>query len=433
MTYVQAREYVQCIAAESGIVPGLGPIRELLARLGQPQDRTKYLHIAGTNGKGSVGTMLRSILQQAGYRVGQFASPAVFDPLECWSVDGQTMLPEDYARWMTRIKMHRDAMLREGLPVPTAFELETVLAFLFFAERKCDLAVLECGMGGREDATNVTAATVVSLLTAIGLDHTAFLGDTVEKIAAQKGGIIKPGIPVVLQAQSDAVQQTIQECCRKNQSELRMTQPEQVRLLPEGGTSFVYRGTRWTTALTGLHQADNAAQVLEAVQLLREQGYEISEQAVRRGLETAVCCGRFETVHTHPRVILDGAHNPNAARRLRETLDACLPEQTPLILILGVLRDKDFAEVVSLLASRASWVYTVTPDNPRALPAEQLADTVRPYCPQVQAVSIEQAVSCAFAQAGADGVILAAGSLSYLGALRRQLKQNDEESVPWRG
>lgn len=420
MTPDQAQDYLKEIAASRGIVLGLEPVRALFARLGNPQDRTKVIHIAGTNGKGSTGAMLRSVLTQAGYRTGQFSSPAVFDPMEPWSIGGQPIAAEDYARLMTRIRAQCDAMCRAGEPVPTAFELETVLAFLYFAEQSCDIAVLECGMGGLEDATNVVTTTEVSVLTSIGLEHTKFLGNTIEKIARNKAGIIKDGVPAVLQGQSRAVCETVRTVCAQTGSALICTRPDQIQLCPDTAsqTVFWYRGKKWELSLGGSYQMYNAAQVIETVDILRGRGWVISDRALRDGLLQTKWPGRFETIADHPRIILDGAHNPDAAGRLRQALEqSCMGKR--ILMIMGVLADKEFDRVAELVIPLASRVYTVTPDNPRALDAETLADTVRRYCDSVQACTIEEAAARALADAGADDVILAFGSLSYLGALRR--------------
>ena len=423
MTLDQAQNYLQEIAATRGIVLGLGPIRALLARLGNPQDRTKFIHIAGTNGKGSTGAMLCSVLTQAGYRTGQFSSPAVFDPMEPWRIDGTPIPADTYARLMTRIRAQRDAMLRAGEPVPTAFELETVLAFLYFAEQSCDIAVLECGMGGLEDATNVITTTEVSLLTSIGLEHTKFLGNTIAEIARNKAGIIKSGVPAVLQGQDAAVCETVRAVCAQTGSELVITRPEEISLISAvgDGTEFDYRGRRWKLSLDGSYQAYNAAQVIETVGILRRCGYAISDQALWDGLMQTRWPGRFETIAENPRVILDGAHNPDAAGRLRQALErSCAGKR--IVMIMGVLADKEFDRVAELVIPLASRVYTVTPDNPRALDAESLAETVRRYCTEVQACALEQAVQRALADAGEDDVILAFGSLSYLGELRKLIQ-----------
>lgn len=428
MTPDQAQNYLKEIAAARGIVLGLGPIRALLARLGNPQDRTKFVHIAGTNGKGSTGAMLCSVLTQAGYRTGQFSSPAVFDPMEPWRIDGTPMPADTYARLMTRIRAQRDAMIEAGEPVPTAFELETALAFLYFAEQSCDIAVLECGMGGLEDATNVVTTTEVSLLTSIGLEHTKFLGNTMAEIARNKAGIIKSGVPAVLQGQDAAVCETVRAVCAQTGSELVITRPDEIELCSDtvSGAVFWYRGNKWELSLDGSYQMYNAAQVIETVEILRRRGYTISDRALRDGLMNTAWPGRFETIAEKPRVILDGAHNPDAAERLRQALEqSCAGKR--IFMIMGVLADKDFDRVAELVIPLASRVYTVTPDNPRALDAGSLAEIVRRYCTEVQACTLEQAVQRAMADAGENDVILAFGSLSYLGGLRRLMQTKPKQ------
>lgn len=421
MTMEQAQEYIRDITKQSGMILGLQPLKELLARLGNPQNQMRFLHIAGTNGKGSVGAMLRTILTCAGYRVGQYSSPAVFDPLESWRIGESQIAPEDYAVLMSRIRRQRDAMLREGQPVPTAFEMETALAFLYFAQEHCDMAVLECGMGGREDATNVISTTLLSLVTAIGLDHTRFLGSTVAEIAAVKGGIIRPGVPVIMQGQKeDAVRVIAAQCCDKK-SPLVVIKDEDMQLLSTDwdGTRFEYAGKLWYTRLAGSWQMRNAAQAIAAAHTLNELGISVDDAAIEKGLGDVYWPGRLETISLSPRVVLDGAHNPNAVARLCETLRQRKQTDGTLILVMGVLADKDYSEIAAQIVPMAQAVYTVTPNNPRALAAEKLAECVRAYCDRVQACSMHEAAERATREAGADGTVLAMGSLSYLRDFRR--------------
>ncbi len=426
MSYTQTVDYVAGIQKNSGIVLGLQPLRELLARLGHPQDKTKFIHLAGTNGKGSVGAMLSCVLTQAGYRTGHYSSPAVFDPMECWKIDGIPISQEQYARRMTKIAAHREAMKREGLDLPTAFELETALAFLTFAEEQVDLAVLECGMGGAEDATNVITTTVLSLLTSIGLDHTKFLGGTLAEITRTKSGIIKPGVPCVLQGQETEVVDTVRALCAQRHS--RLICAESDRIVPLAAewdkNRFVYKEREYTIALLGRFQQSNAAQVIDAVEVLRQEGYAISGQALRRGLEQTMWHGRMEIVAREPAIILDGAHNPDAAKCLRETLKTWKQSdwQGDLYLIMGVLADKDFSEVCAQTVPYAKRVFTVTPNNPRALSAQALADCVKQYCAKVQPMSIHDAVRTAVTCAKPQDRILVFGSLSYLKEVRQEVK-----------
>ncbi|MDD5953179.1 MAG: dihydrofolate reductase [Oscillospiraceae bacterium] len=427
LTMEKVAEILSNIQKTSGIVPGLETLRAFLKRLGNPQNKTQFLHIAGTNGKGSVGAMLATVLQKAGYRVGHFASPAVFDPLEVWRVNGQPIAKKDYLRRMTTLLSNRAAMASAGETVPTVFELETALAFVTFAQEQCDLAILECGMGGAEDATNVITTTIVSVLTSIGLDHTAFLGNTLEEIARQKGGIIKDGVPVVLQSQSHVVEETIREICKAHNSPLILTQREAVAVpcFPEQGACLRYRGKDWKLSLSGAFQGQNGAEVIEAVEVLRSLSMEIPEKALAEGLAQTVWPGRFETIYPAPRVILDGAHNPDAARKLRRSMEELRASgwQGKLFLLLGVLGDKDHREVASLLAGLAQQVCTVTPDNPRALSAEKLLMDVLPFCKKAQALPLKQAIAQLLQQAGKDDILLICGSLSYLGAARQIVEE----------
>ena len=423
MDYAQARDYIAQLTAQKGIVLGMEPMRHLLQRVGNPQDRFPVVHIAGTNGKGSTLTMIASILRAAGYRVGTYSSPAVFHERECWKINGEMISEQQYADGMSTLKTVRDAMLKDGLAGPTAFEMETALAFWWMAQQKCDIAVIECGMGGREDATNVIQTTAVSVLTSIGMDHMKFLGDTLTDIAYAKGGIIKPGVPVVLQAQNPETEKEICRICEEQHSALIVVRPETITVTHTDAHSIVFDYGDYTAAevsLPGLVQARNAATAIAAVRQLT--AFTITEEHIRRGLSSVTWPGRMEQICDHPVIILDGAHNPNAAARLREELLHRWPH-TPITAIAGVLADKDFTEVGRLIAPLTRSVVTVTPHNPRALAAEQLALCMKQFCSCVTAAdSVQQALELAKQQAGTDGVIVAFGSLSWLHELREAVE-----------
>lgn len=424
MDYTQARAYIAGLTAQKGIIPGLGPMKNLLAKLGNPQDRYPAVHIAGTNGKGSTLEMISSILQAAGYRVGTYSSPAVWEERECWRVNGEMISEEDYATWMTRLCSVCKAMQEHGQPVPTAFELETALAFGWMAQQNCDIAVVECGMGGAEDATNVLSTTAVSVLTAIGMDHMKFLGDTIEDIARAKGGIIKYGVPAVLQAQSTEVEQEITAICLERGSKLTVIHPDDIMVTHADARSVTFDAGEWkqvTVSLPGLFQADNAATAIAAVRSL--QDFSITEHAIREGLRHVQWQGRMEQICDKPVIVIDGAHNPNAAKRLQEEAKRRWPEGN-LIEIVGVLADKDFTEVGRLLAPMAREMITITPNNPRALDAKQLADCLRQFCTKVTpADNVEQALKLAQTAAGKQNPILAFGSLSWLHELRQAVEE----------
>ena len=415
MNYAQARDYIAQLTKQKGIVLGLEPMKRLLNRLGDPQNCYPVVHIAGTNGKGSTLAMTASILRAAGYRVGTYHSPAVFEPLECWQTDGIPITPEQYAAGMTKIRAVCEHLREQGYPIPTAFEQETALAFWFLAQQHCDIAVVECGMGGLEDATNVLSTTAVSVLTAVGMDHTRFLGDSLARIARTKAGIFKKNIPAVVQNQEESVLSAVREAAQKIGAPLTISQPRDVQRTPDG-IQFAVDGSIYTTALTARYQADNAAAAVTAVKQLP---LAVSEKAIQEGLHKVQWHGRMEQIADKPVIVLDGAHNPNAAKRLREEVQQrWKPEQ--LIEIVGVLADKDFTQVGKLMTPLARKIITVTPpNNPRALSAQELADCLRKLHPDVTAAqSVREALHMALDAADEHTAILAFGSLSWLGAMR---------------
>lgn len=425
MNEKQANEYLSQIAG-SGIILGLEPIRELLRRLGNPQDRLRFIHAAGTNGKGATLTMTASILTAAGYKTGKYTSPEVFEPREKFMIDGEMISPQAFADCVTRIRAVIEQMQAEQRPIPTVFEVETALAFLYFAEQNCELVALETGMGGAEDATNVVSTTLVSIITSIGLDHTGFLGDTVEEIAAVKGGIIKPNTAVICQNQRAEVIEVIRNIAEIRKSSFAVTEPAELCLKEQqlDGQRFCYRGLELTLPLAGKYQLDNAMAAVDAVCALRGCGYHIPDSAIQEGLQTVCWPGRFERLGTRPDFILDGAHNPNAMQRLLECIKFYFTNRR-LIYIMGVLADKDYAKAAELLCPLAAEIYTVTPPNPRALSAQELADCIERVNPHVTACrDIPTAVRLAVQAAGTDGAVIAFGSLSYLAEVKRSWKQD---------
>lgn len=425
MTYEEARAFIQ-ETASYGYRLGLDCIREMLRRLGNPQDSLRFIHIAGTNGKGSVLAYISTVLAEAGYRVGRYSSPAIFRYEERFQVNETNISREDLARLTERIQRTGQEMVADGLLHPTCFEVETVLAFLYFQEQQCDLVVLETGMGGLTDATNVVETTLVSVLTSISMDHMGFLGDTLGEIAAMKAGIIKPNTRVVSARQKPEAAEVIKASCQKRGCTYREADPGQIRQVQSGleKQTFSYRQYEGLEiSLAGVHQIGNAALAVETVEALQKLGYPVQEEALRRGLKRTVWRGRFTVVSEEPLFILDGAHNRDAADRLRETLELYFPGRR-LIYIIGVLADKEYEYMASVLAPLADRIFTVmTPDNPRALPAEELAGTVEKYNPRVEAVpDLRAAVKLAREAAGKEDVIVAFGSLSYLGALSQVLE-----------
>lgn len=430
MNYEEARRYLSEIS-KYGSVLGLESIKELMKRLGNPQDDLKFIHIAGTNGKGSVLAYLSTILTKAGYRTGRYVSPTLFSYRERIQIDGKMIEREDLARLAGRVKDAAEDMIRDGLQHPTSFETETALAWLYFREKKCDLVVLETGMGGALDATNIVKTTVLEILTAISMDHMDFLGNTLEKITAQKAGIIKPGTCVVSAVQEPEAERVIREVCLERKCRLLTVEPDLLSEVCPGceKQSFSYR--QWKNveiSLAGSYQIKNAATALEAVEALRKEGYEISDANVYEGMKETVWRGRFTLISKSPMVILDGAHNPGAARELRNSLEKYFCGRT-IRYIFGMFKDKDYRQIIALTAPLASHIITVeTPDNERAMPAERLREEVAKVNFSVEAAdSIAAAVKKTFAQAEEDDVIVIFGSLSFLGEAEREVKNEKTE------
>lgn len=430
MTYEEARKYLEDCNQYAGELT-LEPLREMLQRLGDPQDSLSFVHIAGTNGKGSVLAYVSTVLKEAGYRVGRYISPTIFSYRERIQVNEQYISREDLVSLTEKIKATGDQMLAEGLLHPTMFEAETALAFLYFAEQKCDLVVLECGMGGRTDATNVIHSTVAAVLTSISMDHMGFLGDTLSEIAGNKAGIIKPGCTVVTLKQDPEAERAVLKQAGACGCPVVTADPEYAVHRERGLflQTFDYKGReKMEVTLSGEHQFENAALALEVLDVLKEKGYGIPEEALRTGFRKTVWTGRFSVVAREPYFIVDGAHNRDAAEKLSRSIENCLKERR-LIYIMGVLADKEYEAVIRKTVGYASEIITVmTPDNVRALPAKELARAVAVHNPHVQAAeSIQAAVEQAYALAGKDDVILAFGSLSWLGELMRTVQNRKAE------
>lgn len=419
LNYRQARDYVE-EANKLGSVLGLENMYNLLEGLGNPEKKLKFIHIAGTNGKGSTLAYISTILKCSGYKVGRYISPTIFKYRERIQVDGEYIEKEYFAELMTKIKIVIDNMLLEGKKHPTAFEIETALAFLYFLEKKCDIIVLETGLGGTLDATNVINTTICSIITTISMDHMQFLGNTLSQIATQKAGIIKPGSFVVSAVQEDEAKKVLIDTAIDKNCDLYFVYPSEICDIVYGYEvqSFLYKGERYEISLAGSFQIKNAALVLKTMECLIEHGWNISKQAIHEGLKITKWIGRFTQIHSKPVFIVDGAHNEDAAKQLRESIELYFKDKR-LIFIMGIFADKNYKKIVELTVPLASTVITVeTPNNPRALPADKLAAEVSRYTVGVEsAKSLKEAVEMSFSLANDDDIIIAFGSLSYLGDL----------------
>lgn len=418
MNYKEARVYLDEVS-KYGSVLGLESMRELLHRLGNPQNELKFIHISGTNGKGSVLAYLSTILSGAGYRTGRYISPTLFSYRERIQVDGEYIEKESLACHVTAIAAAAEDMQKAGLPSPTVFEIETALAFLYFKEKRCDIVTLEVGCGGLLDATNVITTTLMEVIASISMDHTDLLGDTLAKIAAQKAGIIKPDTMVVSAQQKSEAAQVIEDTCKEQHCTLQMVDESKISNVHYGAEGQTFSYKTWENvaiSLAGSYQIKNAALALEGVEALRKLGYALSDQQVREGLLHTAWRGRFTTLRRDPTVIIDGAHNPAAALELKESLERYFPGKT-LYFVMGMFKDKDYAQVIDLTAPLARHIITVeTPGNPRAMPARELAEAVGKVNPSVEwADSVAHGVEKALAMAGKEDAVIVFGSLSFLG------------------
>lgn len=424
MNYEEARAYLDD-AARYGSVLGLDTMKELLARLGNPQDDLKFIHIGGTNGKGSVLSYLSAVLKEAGYRVGRYISPTLFSYRERIQVNEIYIKKDALARLTTQIQSCADEMVRDGASHPTAFEIETALCFLYFREEKCDLVVLEVGMGGATDATNVIKTTVLEVLASISMDHMGFLGDTLAEIAACKAGIIKPDTTVVSMRQQPEAMEVIRQVCQRQKADLRIADAANATDIVYGCEEqyFSYGGyDSLEIHLAGSYQIANAVLAVEAVKALIDLGYAISEEALHSGLQKASWKGRFTVLQREPYFIIDGAHNRDGAKVLADSVRQYFPKKR-LHYIMGVFKDKEYETIIDQMSAFDADVITVeTPGNPRALPAEELAEAWKKKKADVTfEKKIENAVRKSLEKAKKDDVILAFGSLSFLGEIVKAL------------
>lgn len=415
MDYQEALAYIDGVAW-FGSRPGLSRVTELLHRLGDPQNRLKFVHIAGTNGKGSCAAMLASVLKTAGYKTGLFTSPYLYRFNERMQMNGREIDNDVLADVVTRVSVPAEAMEDH----PTEFELMTAAAMLWYAEECCDIVVLEVGLGGRFDATNVISRPEAAVIMNIGLDHTGILGDTVEKIAAEKAGIIKAGCPCVLYQQSDSVTQVIRQRCGEVGAELHIADFAAIKTEFDSleGQVFTYKGEAYAIPLLGAHQLKNAAVVIETAEALRRRGWKLPHEDVEHGLYAVSWPARFEIVSDEPYFVVDGGHNPQCAQTVAENLKKYFPG-CRRVLLIGVLADKDYRSLADILAPEADEFVCVTPNSGRALPAGELAEHLRRFGKPVTACgSIKEGVSAAAEAAGKDGMVCAVGSLYMAGEIR---------------
>ncbi|MBR4027774.1 MAG: hypothetical protein IKJ01_09560 [Lachnospiraceae bacterium] len=496
MTYEQAREFIQN-TAKFGSILGLDNMQALMQELGNVQDTIPIIHIAGTNGKGSVGTYLTSMFQELGLKVGRYCSPCVFDPLEAWQYDGRNITKAEYAKTLSQVKKACDIVVSKGIQ-PTVFEIETALAFVYFSEMPTDILLLETGMGGETDATNIITKPIACVFTNISYDHMQFLGESLEEIAQVKSGIIKPWVKVFSAQQLPEVESVLTK--KANEENTKNTWTDDVNMIyqitnimdtnhirekEERETHsfteyiqykdyfktisfvkenelykisqtpteliFCYKGITYKTTLTGSYQMKNAALAIDVMHEILDNTVlneywnfflkihhkaepnakmiftdklsrnEIILKCCQKGIAKASWAGRFEVIGTEPLCIIDGAHNEDAAKQLRITLENCFTNPS-LVYIIGVLADKEYKQILEQMLPYAEKVFTITPPNPRALDGKVLAEEVKSidnekdvtFCKSVE-LAVENAIHYAREH---KKPILAFGSLSYLSAFK---------------
>lgn len=420
MTYESALKYIDSLKA-CGIIPGLDSIRRLCGKLDNPQDSLKFVHIAGTNGKGSTLAYVSTVLKCAGYRVGRYISPTIFEYRERIQVNEKPISKAALCEGLDIIKNACQEITAEGFPQPTPFEVETALAFWYFQKKKCDIVVLETGMGGLQDATNIINTTITAVITSVSMDHMQFLGNSLKDIAVQKAGIIKPGCRTVVLRQKEEVMRAVEQRAAECGTELTAADPLCASSVKYGvlRQTFSYKGyKKLEIGLAGRFQIDNCVLAVEVAESLKMSGFKISDEALYKGLKETRWPGRFNVINKKPLFIVDGAHNEDAAQKLADSIEFYFTNKR-IIYIMGILKDKDYGKIIALTEKYADEIITVTPpDNPRAMSAYELAVEVAKLHKNVTAVdSLEEAVEMSRLLAGPDDVIISFGSLSYLGRM----------------
>ncbi len=395
---------------------GLDRMQDLMLRLGNPQDELRFIHVAGTNGKGSACAMLSSILTAAGYWTGLYTSPHLVRVNERMKINGEEISDENLINTVEHVKAVVDQMEEK----PTEFEIITAMAFLYFRKQQCEIVVLEVGLGGRLDATNVITVPELAIIMNNGLEHTEVLGDTLQKIAGEKAGIIKRGGTVVVYPQLPSVESVFEEVCAQRDAAFVRADTEEALVREESLDGSVFDWKHWTSLrinLLGRHQVWNAVVALTAVEQLQRKGWQIGEAAIRNGLANTKWPARMEILGKAPLFLLDGAHNPQCVEMLEQSIQVLFHDQK-VVFLVGMLRDKDYLQMLKTISKRANGVVCLTPDSDRALPAETLANALKAL--EIKATAFDDVeLGIIAALSAAEGrPIIAFGSLYLAGAIR---------------
>lgn len=420
MNYQESLAYIHSCSI-LGVKQGLQNIRALLNYMGNPQDRLKFIHVAGTNGKGSTVSYISNILIEAGYKTGVYTSPYLERFTERICINCNEVAQTDLARITTFVKTCVDSMVQEGHEHPTEFEIITAVGFQYFSEQKCDIVVLEVGLGGRLDATNVILTPLVAVITTINYDHMNYLGNTLEAIAGEKAAIIKAGGKVVLYPQSPEIEKVFENRCNSVGAELYKVEKEKLKIKKSQveGQVFDYRElSDLSIKMVGRFQVINASTAIHTIQILKDLGWNISEKHISKGLENTNWPGRIEILRKNPELIIDGAHNAEGAKELTKTMEDHFKEKR-IILVFGVLQDKAANEIIEILAPKVEEVLVVEPENKRAMSATEVTDIFKNNGVKAEVFNdTRSAVNEALSRAKKDGIVIVCGSLYLVGEVR---------------
>ena len=420
MNYEEALAYIHNVEWY-GKKPGLHRMLWLLDKMGNPHKGLKFVHVAGTNGKGSTCSMISSVLKEAGYKTGMFTSPYIHVFNERMQINGQMISNEELVEIVEFVKIFIDEIEEK----PTVFEIITLIGMEYFKRHQCDIVVLEVGIGGLLDSTNVIESKEVAVITSIGFDHTGMLGNTIEEIAGQKAGIMKENTDVVFWNRDEAAAKVVKENCERTHSTLYVPDYEALKSVSIDltGQTFDYKNYKnLYIPLVGSYQLENAAIALTAIEVLQKKGYGIEENHIYEGLREAGWIGRFEVISKEPVIIVDGSHNPPGMKATAESLKTHFPDQK-ITFIIGVMADKELDEMMPYILPLAKEFITVTPDNPRAMKAETLAEYLRNAGAKADSFeTVEGACKEAVRLAGKSGVVCALGSLYLVDEVTRGLQ-----------
>ncbi len=425
MDYSNTLDYIEKLSG-LGSKLDFGRINEILERLGRPQDKLKAVHVAGTNGKGSVSSMISQMLISAGYKTGLYTSPHLEKYNERYVINNVEISDSDFVKYMYIVKECADNMDKEPIGRPTVFEQLTALAFLYFADNNVDYAVIEVGLGGRFDATNVIKSPLLSVITSISFDHMEYLGNTIESIAFEKGGIIKEGRPTVLYRQDLKVYNVIKGLCDERHSQLYYLNngTTEIKKQDINGTVMsvkndLYEYDNIVLPLVGEYQIKNCETALLAAYALKKEGVILSDENILNGIKNVKWNGRMEICKKEPMVIIDGAHNADGINMLVKSIKKYFSDKR-IVLLMGVLGDKDYEKMAAQIVPLAETTVITQPDSSRALSVEGFKKTVEKYCDNVYGFeNIEEAYSFALDLTGKDDVLICAGSLYLIGRLRQ--------------